>query len=58
MPMRGGIRTGAGRKRGPEKRRLEVRVLPEAHREINRRSARHPSIGAMMDETFKPQEKL
>jgi hypothetical protein len=56
--MRGGIRTGAGRKRGPEKRRLEVRVLPETHREINRRSARHPSIGAMMDETFKPQEKL
>ena len=55
LVMRGGKRAGAGRKPGPQKKQLTVRILPETHREINRRSARHSSIGALMDETFKPK---
>jgi hypothetical protein len=53
--MRGGKRAGAGRKPGPQKKQLTVRILPETHREINRRSAKHPSIGALMDDTFNPK---
>lgn len=51
--MKGGKRTGAGRPRGPEKKTLTVRVLPQTRREIMRRAARFPSLGALMDSTFK-----
>jgi hypothetical protein len=50
--MKGGRRKGAGRKPGPVKKIITVRVLPITHKEINRRSAMHKSIGALFDETF------
>ena len=54
--MRGGKRIGAGRKRGPSKKQLTVRVLPETLAEINRRSATLPSIGALFDNDYCPRQ--
>lgn len=51
--MRGGKRDGAGRKPGPKKEQLTVRVLPETLKEINRRSATLPSVGALLDKDYK-----
>lgn len=54
--MRGGKRTGAGRKKGPEKKELNARVLPVTLQEIHRRSAQYKSIGEMLDNAFTPRQ--
>lgn len=48
--MRGGKRPGAGRKKGPEKKRLVALVLPATSDALNKQALFRPSLGVVIDE--------